>query len=254
MHGRADIESIQSAVEGLPHMSPEEGRRVVEHLRRTGARDILELGTAYGVGTAYLALAAKENGGRVTTVDRVDVPRTPSSDEVLSRADVVDAVEVVRLEHSSYLWWLMELIERQSDADGNCEPIFDFCYLDGAHTWAIDGFAVVLVERLLRPGGWLLLDDLNFSFANYTGGYAPGQSPPELNLSDAEIQRPHMRAVFDLVVKPHPAFTEFRIDDDQWGWAHKAPGAPRRLQLETSTSLGSIVVSRLRRARERLRR
>ena len=32
-------------------------------------------------------------------------------------------------------------------------PVYDFCYLDGAHDFTIDGMAVYLVEKLLRPAG-----------------------------------------------------------------------------------------------------
>ena len=42
-------------------------------------------------------------------------------------------------------------------------PEFDFVFLDAGHTWDVTGFAFFLVDRLLRPGGWLLFDDLNWS-------------------------------------------------------------------------------------------
>jgi hypothetical protein len=105
--------------------------------------------------------------------------------------------------------------------------MFDFCYLDGAHDWTIDGLSVVLIERLLRPGGWLLLDDLRWT-------YADSSRNPEsyAGLSEPERTEPPVAAVFELIVKPHPAFTEFVVQDDWWAWARKAPGEPRRLRLE----------------------
>jgi hypothetical protein len=124
---------------------------------------------------------------------------------------------------------LKEQVERGADAAGNVEPRFDFCYLDGAHNWTIDGLSVVLIEKLLRPGGWLLLDDLGWTYA--AGTHGPGQGPDDLRLSAAERETPHVRAVFDLVVRPHASFTEFREDDGWWGWAHKAPGQPRTYEL-----------------------
>ena len=72
---------------------------------------------------------------------------------------------VVR-EFSSYTWWLKEQVAARCDAHGNVEPRFDFVYLDGAKNWTIDGLAVVLVEKLLRPGGWLLMDDLDWTYAD----------------------------------------------------------------------------------------
>src|SRR5918999_1784722 len=82
---------------------------------------------------------------------------------VHSGAGVRDRVTIVR-EFSSYTWWLKERIEERADAHGNVEPCFDFVYLDGAKNWTIDGFAVVLAEKLLRPGGWLLMDVLEWTY------------------------------------------------------------------------------------------
>ena len=115
----------------------------------------------------------------------------------------------------------------RSDAAGNCEPRFDFVYLDGAKNWTIDGLAVVLVEKLLRPGGWLLMDDLDWTYAqdphrDATDGIVHRE------LSEPERTEPHLRAVFELIVAQHPSFTELRVQDEWWGWARKAPGEPRR--------------------------
>jgi predicted O-methyltransferase YrrM len=49
-------------------MSPDQGRVVHEHVHRTRPREALELGTAHGVGAAYIA-AALAPGARLTTVD-----------------------------------------------------------------------------------------------------------------------------------------------------------------------------------------
>ena len=149
-------------------MTPWQGRQVYDHLRQTGARNVLELGTAHGVSAAYMAAAVAANGGgTVTTVDRYHFA-DPAPEEVLAAAGVSDQVRLVRIQESSYCWWLKGLIEQRRDEKGGCEPAFDFCYLDGAHDWHIDGLAVVLVERLLEPGGWLLMDDLDWTWARAT--------------------------------------------------------------------------------------
>src|SRR5215211_5327344 len=135
-------------------MSPEQGRIVYDHVRATRPAELLELGTAHGVGAAYLATALADNGhGRLTTVDFAGAAYDPPPEAVLSRAGVA----VVR-EFSSYTWWLKEQVQARSDRAGNVEPLYDFVYLVGAKNWTIDGLAVVLVEKLLRPGGWLLMD------------------------------------------------------------------------------------------------
>jgi len=226
-------------------MTAEQGRSVYDHLRAAGARDVLELGTAHGVSAAYMAAAVAPHGGRVVTVDHAGAAFDPSPETTLERAGLSDRVTIVR-EHSSYTWWLAEQVRARSDAAGNCDPAYDFCYLDGAKHLGIDGLAVVLVERLLRPGGWLLMDDLNFTWAEHHPTVHIDAST-QVPYSEAERTQPPLRAVYDLVVKPHPSFTELRIEDEWWGWARKAPGQPRRLTLHNSRPLSVLVASALRR-------
>jgi predicted O-methyltransferase YrrM len=243
---------VAAAVAGVPFMAPEQGRIVYDHVRATRPAEVLELGTAHGVGAAYLAAALEANGaGRLTTVDFEGARYDPSPESVLERAGVAGRVEVVRA-YSSYTWWLKEQVEARSDAQGNCEPRFDFVYLDGAKNWTIDGLAVVLVEKLLRPGGWLLMDDLDWTYAQDPHREAT-DGIVHRELSEPERTQPHLRAVFDLIVAQHPSFTELRVQDDWWGWARKAPGEPRRYSLETSRPLVVVATNVLRRVVRRAR-
>lgn len=43
-------------------------------------------------------------------------------------------------------------------------PSFGYVYLDGVHTWAIDGLAFVLLDRMLRLGGAIEFDDYNHRY------------------------------------------------------------------------------------------
>jgi predicted O-methyltransferase YrrM len=234
-------------------MSPEQGRIVYDHVRATRPAEVLELGTAHGVGAAYLAAGLADNGaGRLITVDFEQARYDPAPETVLERAGVAGLVDVVR-EHSSYTWWLKEQVQERSDAHGNCEPRFDFVYLDGAKNWTIDGLAVILVEKLLRPGGWLLLDDLDWTYAQDPHREAT-DGIVHRELSEPERTQPHLRAVFELIVAQHPSFTELRVQDEWWGWARKAPGEPRRYTVETSRPLAVVATNALRRAVRRARR
>ena len=242
---------MTAAVAGIPFMSAEQGQIVFEHVRATRPREVLELGTAHGVGTAYLA-AGLVDGARLTTVDFAGAAYDPPPEAVLARAGLADRVEIVR-RHSSYTWWLKEEVERHSDAHDNVEPRFDFVYLDGAKNWTIDGLAVILVEKLLRPGGWLLMDDLDWTYADDPGREAT-DGVVHRELSEAERTQPHLRAVFDLIVAQHPSFTDPRVQDEWWGWARKAPGEPRRYTLQTSRPLGALAAGAARRTVRRIRK
>jgi predicted O-methyltransferase YrrM len=231
-----EFQRIADTVRGLRNMQPRQGRRIYDHVRATRPVEILELGTSYGVSAAYMAAALDENGGagRVTTVDHV---RSNSPDELISRLEptVAGRIDFVRIADSSYTWWLKERLAECTDADGCTEPFYDFCFLDGAHNWTIDGLAVVLVERLLKPGAWLLLDDLDWIYRSDPHGMR--QRGVFFPLSDAERAQPHIRDVFELLVKPNTAFAEMRVEDDRWAWARKNASATRSVHVTTTRSL-----------------
>lgn len=239
-------------LDGIPNMESAQGWSVYEHLRRSGARDVLELGTAHGVSASYMAAAVQEHGGSVTTVDHVVSTRLrdPQPADVIARTGLDGVIRRVQVEDSSYTWWLKDRIAERSDDAGNCEPAYDFVYIDGAHNWTIDGLAVFLCEKLLRPGGWLLLDDLRWRYAAPGTSSGPSQGHEDLGMSAAEVALPHMQLVFDLIVRQHPSFSEFRVENGDWGWARKAPGARRTYQVvETSPPLSSRLWSAVRTAR-----
>ncbi len=244
------LERISPAVAELPYMSPDQGRRVYDHVRATRPLAILELGTGHGVSAAYMAAALADNeAGHLTTVDFEGSSCDPDPESILARAGVADRVTVVR-RYSSYTWWLKEEVEARSDADGNCAPAYDFIYIDGAKNWNIDGLAVVLAEKLLRADGWLLLDDLDWTY-DLDPGRTATDGIVHRELSPPERREPHMRAVWNLLVCQHPAFTELIVEDDWWGWAHKAADEPRRLTLQTSLPIGALAASTARRLRRR---
>lgn len=240
-----DFDQIKEAVDGVPVMSAAQGRVVYDHIMDCECTNVLELGTHNGTSAAYMAAALHELGrGKVTTLDRAQLmPKTPPEQQAFANVpELLPFVQFERPTDSSYVWWLMRQVESRADAAGNCESTYDFCYLDGAHDFTIDGMAVYLVERLLNDGGWLLMDDLNWSYRAGLSAYDTDK------LSEDEVSTSHMRQIFDVLLRQHPHFTEFKVQDGSWGWAKKAPGQHRRYTLETSQSVGGIVMDRVKRA------
>lgn len=241
--------------EGVPHMTPQQGRAVYDHIRSEGVRDVLEIGTAHAVSASYMAAAVEENGGgSVTTIDHANATkaRDPSPQAILDGCGVGHLVNRVLVTDSSYTWWLKNQVASQSDSAGNCTPLYDFCYLDGAHNFTIDGLAAYLVEKLLRPGAWLLLDDLDWRYRS--GNAGPGQSADDLHLSEDERRGLPMQDVFDVIVRQHPSFGEFRVEDEHWAWAHKVPAAVRRYEVVETVPVRARAMHYARSARRRLAR
>jgi predicted O-methyltransferase YrrM len=194
-------------------MTVAQATRIYEHFSQHRPTSILELGFAHGVSTCFLAGATAENGGgRVTTIDRLSaVDRSPNIHELLDRCGLSDVVTVL-LADTSYTWELMRLLEDRS------RPTFDFVYVDGAHLWDVDGFSFFLVDRLLSPGGWVLFDDLNWTLASSP---SMKDSPWVLSLPAEQRTTPQVRKVYELLVRTHEHYDEFR-EEQGWGWARKA--------------------------------
>ena len=209
---------VEEAVARLPHPEhdPIFSRALGDFVRRTGAREVLELGTGHGGSACWLAAGLRLNGGgRLTTIDRDTAPAVA---ELLKSAGAADTTRIVRTSRS-YTWELMRLIQANT-TDDRCNPQFDFCFVDGAHNWDTDGFAFFLVEKLLRPGGWLVFDDLDWTYATCLH-LSPVDADVASLMTPEEQSTPQIRDVFELLVRQHPGFDVVRQFRDH-GWARKS--------------------------------
>lgn len=213
-----EFRKIAGYLKGIPHMSAKQGRVVYHFIKKNRIRNVLELGFAHGVSSCYMAAALDESGtGTVTAIDMdnpVVLEKEPNIYTLLERTGLQAYVRPILA--PSYIWELMRMIEEQTVGD-RCTPIFDFCYIDGAHTWKDDGFAFMLVDKLLNPGGWILFDDINWTYSK-----SPTLANKEWVKKLPEIERttPQVKKVFDLLVRQHPDYRNCRIDG-AWGWAQK---------------------------------
>lgn len=251
-----DFESAVELTRDVPVMGEREGRKLYDHVRRTNPTNVLEIGTAWGVSACYIAAALEENGhGMLTTVDHQDAAYTdPTADELFASTSLHRWIDRVTISDSSYTWWLKSQIEDRTDDGGTTVPIYDFCFLDGAHNWTIDGLSVYLIERLLTPGGWLLLDDVDWSYA--ANAEDVSLSPPSdkmFAMSDDEARTPQVGSIVNVILKGHPAFAEIRLEDERWAWCRKDSSATRRVVIETSRPLRVLLSLALQRAVRRLR-
>src|SRR6187401_1593211 len=144
----ADVKRI---VGDLPQMTLAQAERVTALLEEQRLTSVLELGWNHGVSTCYMAAALERMGeGHITTIDLAGRQVTPSIHDLLRQTGLQHRVTTFE-EPTSYTWRLMRMLEEDPT------PRYDFCYLDGAHSWFVDGFAFFLVDKLLKPGGWMLL-------------------------------------------------------------------------------------------------
>lgn len=213
------FEKVRDLIAGVPFTTPENGKVIYDFVLNSGVKNCLELGFAHGVGCCYLAAAMDERGeGLITSVDRHSAKdRSPNVDDLLKRTGLTKYVKPVYCENS-YTWTLLEMIEANT-VDGVCVPIFDFVFIDGAHLFEPDALAFYLSDKLLKPGGWLLFDDMHWTLHS-----SEFQNEPWVKiLSKHERESSHVAKIFNVVVRQHPSYTDFRIVD-QWGWCRKVGG------------------------------
>jgi predicted O-methyltransferase YrrM len=211
------FEIIHQKIKHLFGVSHEQGRKLYDFILENSPKNILELGFAHGKSTSYMAAALDELGdGRIITIDNQSAKQLNPEINTLLKEFGLDVFVKPIFAERSYTWELMKLIASQTDK-GICKPCFDFCFMDGGHTWDATGYAFFLVEKILNSKGWILFDDLNWTLLD-------DHPEPESNWIKKMPQEFKTTAqvgkIFELLVQQHESFENFRVED-AWGWAQK---------------------------------
>lgn len=235
--------AIAKIVHGIPYTQVERGKKLYEHILEHQPENCLELGFAHGVASCYIAAALHELGkGTLTCVDLKDSrDRDPNLERLLQTAGLEEFV-VIKREQNSYNWFLKKDVVDNSKNNA-CTPIYDFCFIDGAKNWTIDGLAFFLVDKLLRKEGFILFDDYRWSYGEYSKEILDGITIREL--SRDQINTPNIELIFKLLVMQHPAYSNFVIDED-WAWAQKTVSDHKQLDLIVSKSFKYRILKKLK--------
>lgn len=237
------VQDVIAIVQDTPHTTHEQGKALYDHVIRHKLHRCMEMGFAHGVGSVWIAAALQEiGGGKLISVDNASAhKRTPSAQELLAKAGLLDLVEL-HYDESSYNWHI------HNHWDAYHEDKFDMIFLDGAHRWDLDALAFFLGDRILKTGGWFLFDDLYWSC---------GGSPSLRETAMVQAMSPLMRdtqqvrSIWERLVLTHPGYGNF-IDDGTRGWAQKIAAnsdAPRVLTVrQAERSVAERIVGKLRRA------
>ncbi len=146
---RLEREDREERERGVPQhlriraVTPEVGRFLNLMAKAIGARRILEIGTSGGYSTLWLADAARETGGAVTTLE-LDPAKVERARRTFVDAGVEGVVTVVPGDARETLATL--------------EPGFDLVFLDAEKPLYLELLEPLV--RLLRPGGLLIADNL----------------------------------------------------------------------------------------------
>lgn len=243
------FEVVHSHVKDVPYMGLQKGKVMYDFILREQPTNVLELGFAHGTGSCYIAAALGEIGrGRLTSVDLLSsTEREPNLEALLARTGLEPYVEIVR-EHDSYTWFLKKKIEERTES-GICQPLYDFCFIDGSKNWTVDGAAFFMVDKLLRHNGWVLFDDYSWTYEEYerNTGRSATDGISHRGMAIDEKTSPHIEAIFRLLVMQHPDYGRFKIQDDYWAWAQKTGLPIKRLDIETNIDMKARAVRLMRR-------
>ena len=201
---------IKAQLGNLPYMTLARGQQLFDFLVSKRLTRCLELGFYHGVSSCYIAGALEEQGsGNLVTIDLLTAQElTPNIAGLLESLRLTSWVTPC-FEAVSYNWRLMHFLE-----EGRSKS-FDFCYIDGGHTWETTGFAFFLVTKLLRQGGWILFDDLQWTHSG-----SATASKRTKNLPGEFRDCKQVEKVFELLVRNDSQYANHTVDG-QWGFAQK---------------------------------
>jgi predicted O-methyltransferase YrrM len=179
--------------------------RTVELFAAGGCRRYAEIGVYRGY-TAERIAQVLGGGGEIHLFDYADrVEPVAARLRAAGHRNVVAHGNSRRL-LDSYNWSLMAVLAEHS------EPLFDYVFIDGAHTWAHDALAFLLADRLLVRGGYMDFDDYGWTLAS-----SPSMNPaafPEIDAlyTDEQITTPQVALVVDLLVRRDERYEQIVAD------------------------------------------
>lgn len=144
----------QALRETIPVVTPMVGNFLNLLVHMSEAQAVLEVGTAIGYSTIWLARAAKETGGHVTTID-MNKDRLFRAQEYIKRAELTNHVTALEGDARKILKTL--------------DSMFDFVFIDAAKGEYLE--YLNLIYPLISPGGLLVVDNVLFR-----GWVVPGSS------------------------------------------------------------------------------
>lgn len=187
---------------------------IEELFEQNNVNNCLELLPGRGKTSAFIATILKEKScyGHLTTIDlRKSKNLKPNTEEIIHKLKL-DEFVTSYFERKSINWGLMKLIKE------NSSPIYDFVLINGPGNWYEHGLTFFLVDKLLKPGGIIIFDSLNWSYGT-SFSLKDTDFVKQMDLDEQEYCQ--IKLVFDLLVKTNPMYEKFNIIDGRVGIAYK---------------------------------
>jgi len=184
----------------ISHPTPAAGQ-ILAILAQAGITEpvVAELGV--GIGATSLTLArCLNNAGHLHLFDFHDKLSQLAADLAALGFTNIECFGNSSKHWDSYNWTLAKFLLAGHRA------VYDYIYLDGAHTFAVDGLACILCDQLLKPGGFIEVDDYDWKFSQSRWM----QEIRHEFMTEEQINTPQLAMVVELFLNGNPAYEVIR--------------------------------------------
>ena len=206
------INSITEKYKNLNYMRHEQAVYLKDLIHQNKFKNLCELGHFHGKSSVYIGSILEDQGfGQLTTFDLLPTKLSPNINELIQEFSLENYVKpIVSME--GYAWDLANLVKADAEK-------FDFCYIDGGHTFESTLIAFVLIDILMKPNGIIVFDDLNWTVLQSISTLGPAILNIPMYRGNTYIQKttPGVKMVCDLII-PHYNYSLIEIVD-QFDWA-----------------------------------
>ena len=196
------LQSVHEAIGSLLFLRLRDARVLYDLIAGERVGAILHLGVFSAAAVVYLAGAAAEvgNGELQVVAPPTQIDKLPSIIQALEACGLTEHVHFHADPFGSH-WWLMKRLTEQP------RPYFDLCFLDLPPNFHDAGMAFFLARRLVRPGGWFVLNSMEYTYRD-----SPSRGKPwVLKMTEEEQVTAQIERVFSLLVMEDESLETFRV-------------------------------------------
>jgi predicted O-methyltransferase YrrM len=212
---------VKEKINGIPFIRDNDSKYIFDFIIENNVKNALELGFAHGASSCYMAAALGHTGGKLTSVDLESAKNkfSPSISELIALFNFKNIV--FHYYKTGYNWFLHDALVKRK-VGGKINPIYDLIIIDGPKNWTIDSSAFFCCELLLKDGGAIIFDDVNWSYDSAAQIRSQTDNISHSALSTDELAIPHVREIVNLLVETHPNIYEVNeLYDSDWVIAKK---------------------------------
>lgn len=190
----------------------------------TETRTVLEIGIGAGPHIDRLSFMLK-NGVHYTGCDFTVVCEHHRKQIERARLDS-DRIRLLGNSVGSYSWTLFELLNNGEQ--------FDAIYLDGHHTFYVDLPALTLAHYLLKPGGYFLADDIQWTLSglrnNLMNSFDEWRFYRNVyhfaDYSEDQQELPHIGLMVERILMKQLGYQKIEAYSTPYWWTLRKPRAP----------------------------